>query len=96
MPPKKPGPKARRCAICAKKRYICGQDERCPKVIARQGEPLPAPLAAAASGGALRSKRGRKKVQRFEPEGKVQADYVRQGRIRKLKDATFACSKKTR
>ena len=44
----------------------------------------------------MRSKRGKKKVQRFEPETKVQADYVRQGRIRKLQDAKFTCSKKTR
>ena len=55
-----------------------------------------APLAAAASGGASRSKRGRKEVERFVPEGKVQADYERRRRIRKLKDATFAPSKKTR
>ena len=54
------------------------------------------PIAAGASAGASRSKRGRKKVQRFEPETKVQADYVRQGRIRKLKEATFALNKKNR
>ena len=54
------------------------------------------PIAAGASAGASRSKRGRKKVQRFEPEGKVWADYNRQGRIRKLKEATFALNKKNR
>ena len=54
------------------------------------------PIAAGASAGASRSKRGRKRVQRFEPEGKVWADYNRQGRIRKLQDAKFAPSKKNR
>ena len=55
-----------------------------------------APLAAAASGGASRSKRGRKEVERFVPEGKVEAHRHMQHRKRKLKDATFAPSKKTR
>ena len=95
MPPKKPGPKARRCAICEKARRKCGKDKTCMKVIARLGEALPA-AGASASGGASHSKRERKQVQRFEPEGKVWADYNRQGRIRKLKDATFAPSKKNR
>ena len=89
MPPKKPGPKARRCAICAKKRYICGQDKRCPKVTARQGEAL-AEAGASASGVAWRSKRERKQVEKYVPETKVEADRRMQHRKRKLKDATFA------
>ena len=44
----------------------------------------------------MQSKRGRKKVQRFEPEGKVGADGRKRRRIRKLKDATFALNKKKR
>ena len=89
MPPKKTGPKARRCAICAKKRYICGQDERCPKVTARQGEALAA-AGASASGVAWRSKRGRKQVEKYVPETKMQADYTAAHRKRKLQDAKFA------
>ena len=54
------------------------------------------PIAAGASAVASRSKRGRKKVQRFEPERKVQADYERRRRIRKVQDAKFASSKKNR
>jgi hypothetical protein len=54
------------------------------------------PIAAGASAGASRSKRGRKKVQRFEPEGKVQADYHSRSRIRKLQDAKFTYSKTKR
>ena len=46
--------------------------------------------------GASRSNRGRKKVQRFEPETKVQADYERRRRIRKLQDAKFTYSKTKR
>ena len=89
MLPKKPGPKARRCAICAKKRYICGQDERCPKVTARQGGALAA-AGASASGVAWRSKRERKQVAKFVPGTKVEADRERRRRNRKLKEATFA------
>jgi len=54
------------------------------------------PIAAGASAGASRSNRGRKKVQRFEPETKVQADYERRRRIRKLQDAKFTYSKTKR
>ena len=95
MPPKKPGRKARRCAICAKKRYICGQDKRCPKVTARQGEALAA-AGASASGVAWRSKRERKQVEKYVPETKVEADRERSRRIRKLQDDKFASSKKNR
>ena len=95
MPPKKTGPKARRCAICAKKRYICGQDKRCPKVTARQGEALAA-AGASSSGVALRSKRERKQAEKYVTETKVQADYDRRRRIRKLQDDKFASSKKNR
>ena len=95
MPPKKPGPKQTSCAICEKARRKCGKDKTCMKVIARQGEALPA-AGASASGGASHSKRGRKQVQRFEPEGKVEADRERRRRKRKVQDAKFTCSKKTR
>ena len=95
MPPKKPGPKQVSCAVCVKAKRGCGKHKTCMKVIARQGEALAA-AAAGASAGASRSNRGRKKVQRFEPETKVQADYERRRRIRKLKDATFALNKKNR
>ena len=54
------------------------------------------PIAAGASVGASRSKRRRKEAEKFVPEGKVQADYDRRRRIRKLKDATFAPSTKNR
>ena len=54
------------------------------------------PIAAGASAGASLSKRRRKEAEKFVPEGKVQADYDRRRRIRKLKDATFALNKKNR
>ena len=95
MPPKKPGPKQVSCAVCVKAKRGCGKHKTCMKVIARQGEALAA-AAAGASAGASRSNRGRKKVERFEPEGKVQADYNAAHRKRKLKDATFAPSTKNR
>ena len=95
MPPKKPGPKQASCAICEKAKRGCGKHKTCMKVIARQGEPLPAG-GASASGGASHSKRERKQVQRFEPEAKVEADRKMQARKRKLKDATFLSKKKTR
>ena len=54
------------------------------------------PIAAGASAGASRSKRRRKEAEKFVPEGKVQADYDRRRRIRKLQDAKFTYSKTKR
>ena len=95
MPPKQPGPKQVSCAVCVKARRGCGKHKTCLKVIARQGEALAA-AGASASGVASRSKRGRKQVEKYVPETKVQADYTAAHRKRKLQDAKFAPSKKAR
>ena len=80
------------CAVCEKKGKGCRRYSYCLCLQAESAssQAAPAPLAAAASAGASRSKRERKKVQKFEPEGRTQADYTAAHRKRKLKDATFA------
>ena len=84
------------CAVCAKRGKGCRRFSYCLYLQAESASSSATPLAAGASAGASHSKRGRKRVERFEPEGKVQADYDRRRRIRKLQDTKFAPSKKTR
>ena len=90
-------PRATACAECAKRGKGCRRFAYCLYLQAESASSQAAPLAAAASaGGASHSKRGRKKVQRFEPGGKVEADRQMQHRKRKLQDAKFAPSKEKR
>ena len=89
-------PKTTSCAVCEKRGKGCRRFSYCLYLQAESASSSATPLAAGASAGASHSKRERKKVERFEPEGAVQADYDRRRRIRKLKEATFAPSRKNR
>ena len=89
-------PRATACAECAKRGKKCRRFSYCLYLQAESATASVTPIAAGASAGASRSKRRRKEAEKFVPEGKVQADYDRRRRIRKLKDATFALNKKNR
>ena len=84
------------CAVCAKRGKGCRRFSYCLYLQAESASSSATPLAAGASAGASHSKRERKKVERFEPEGKVEAHRQAQHRKRKLQDAKFTSSKKNR